>query len=159
MAHKNSILSQDPAFYSSYEYEEQEGSGIQKVFISIVLKLIFLLNIFLMIYFAFNYVSNMNIDFKKFDFLNLAKQSKPPIPEINMEATPKESKSNFKKVELDVIVNKVIEKIDKDKVVEVSKTTTNSSVKPIEVTSSNKIKSPYLTKEYLDAVKKALGKN
>ena len=159
MAHKNSILSQDPSFYSSYEYEEQDGSGIQKVFISIVLKLIFLLSIFLMIYFAFNYVSNMNIDFKKFDFLNLAKQSKPPIPEINMEATPKESKINFKKVELDVIVNKVIKKIDKDKVVEVSKTTTNSSVKPIEVTSSNKIKSPYLTKEYLDAVKKALGKN
>ncbi len=159
MANQNSILSQDPNFYSSYEYEEQDGSSTAQAFISILFKLVLLLSILFTIYFAFNYVSNMDINFKKFDFLNLAKQSKPPIPQINMEVTPKENKINFKKAELDVVVNKVIEKIDKEKVVKTSKTSTDSLIKPREVTSHKELKSPYLTKEYLDAVKKALGKN
>lgn len=161
MAHKNSILSQDPEFYSAYGYEEQEGNGTQKVFIKVLLQLLLVFSILLVIYFAFNYVSNMNIDFKKFNFWNIEKQSEPLTREIKIptESKIREKEVVLKKVEIEHIVKKVMKNFHKEKVLRISKTSTTPLIKPTKVSVQEQRKNPYLSEEYLEAVKKALGKN
>ena len=157
MAHQNSLLSQNPEFYSAYGYEEQEGSDTENIFIKVLLQLLVVLSILLTIYFAFNYISNMNIDFKKFNFWGIEKQTAPPTREINTEVMPIENK--MKATEVVHIVKKVMENIHKEKALEVSKISIVPLIKPTKVTSPKQVKNPYLSQEYLDAVKKALGKN
>ena len=164
MAHKNSILSQDPEFYSAYGYEEQEGSGTKNVFIKVLLQLLLVFSILLAIYFAFNYVSNMNVDFKKLNFWNIEKQNEPLPHKIKTEITPTETKITekkvvFKKVEIEHIVKKVMKNFHKEKALEVSKISTTPLIKPTQVSVQEQRKNPYLSEEYLEAVKKALGKN
>ncbi len=166
MAHQNSILSQDPAFFSASEYEErEEESGTQRVFTKVLFQLFLVLSILLVIYFAFNYISNMNIDFKKFTSLGVEKHSSPPIHEIKteniaMDNKIKEQEVDLKSVEVEPIVEKVIEKLHQEKELEVSKIELEPIVKPVKeisaVVSDKQEKTPYLSKEYLEAVKKAL---
>ena len=169
MANKNSILSQDPSFFSTYAYEErEEESGKQRVFTKVLLQLLLVLSILLVTYFAFNYISNMNIDFKKFISLGVEKQSSPPIHEIKTEDTfidskIKEQNVDLKSVEVEPIIEKVIEELHQEKELEVSKIELETIVKPVKETSAvashKQEKKPYLVDEYLEAIKKELGKN
>ena len=158
VAHQNSILSQDPNFYSSYEYEEQEESGSQNIFIKLLLQLILILGVLFIIYFAFNYISNTHIDFKKFNFWN----SEKPIQKIKRDTAPTESRiieANSKNIRQKDIVEKNMEDIHKEKLLDKPKTTTIPTIKPTKKVSHKQEKKPYLVDEYLEAIKKELGKN
>ena len=168
MPHKSSILSQDPEFYSAYGYEEEEGNDTKNVFIKALLPLLLVLSVLLIVYFAFNYISKMNVDLKKFSFWTIEKESEPPThtiqtEEITIENKNKEQKVALKSIEVEPIIKKVIEELHQEKVLELSKIELEPIVKPTkkiaEVVSHKQEKNSYLVDEYLEAIKKELGKN
>ena len=164
MASENSILSKEPEFYSAYEYEEEYENEKENIFGKVLFQLLVLVSIFLTIYFSYKYLSNMDIDFKKFNFWSVAKQNNPPTLEIHNEVTSTESslkvkESSLKKIDVEPIVKEVIKNLHKEKVVEVSKINLAPIVKQTEITTQKEVKKPYLVDEYLEAIKKELGNN
>ena len=164
MAYENNILSQNLEFYSTYGYEEREESGTEKNFTRVLWKILLVLSLLFAMFFTYNYVVKMNIDFKKFDFLNIEKMKASLFPESNGEVIHTESKIEIrevdsKRVETEPFIQEVIKELHKKKALEIVKTTTKPINKPAKVISKKQIKNPYLVEEYLDAIKKELGKN
>ena len=164
MAYENNMLSQDLEFYSAYGYEETEESGSKKVFTQALWKLLLVLTLLSAMFFTYNYVANMNIDFKKFDIWDIEKIKESLFPESNGKFIHTESpieikEVDVKRVETEPLVQEVIKALHKKRAIKMVETTTKPINKPAKVTSKKQIKNPYLVEEYLDAIKKELGKN
>ena len=164
MAYENNILSQNLEFYSAYGYEEREESGTEKNFTRVLWKILLVLSLLFAMFFTYNYVVKMNIDFKKFDFLNIEKMKESLFPESNGEVIHTESKIEIrevdsKRVETEPLIQEVIKELHKKRVVEVSKIELSPINKSTKEISQEQVKKPYLLDEYLEAIKKELGKN
>ena len=164
MAYENSMLSQDLEFYSAYDYEEKEGNGTENFFTQLLWKVLLGLTLLITIFFIYNYFTKINIDFKKFDFWNSEKYNEMPMHKINRDSSPTESRIIIREVDSKTIgqkdiVEKIMEDIYKEKQLDRPNITSPNTFKPTKKVSQEQEKKPYLVDEYLEAIKKELGKN